>query len=170
MNIKIDFPKNITANSLHKVSTQYSTSEELSALGDGRLVVAWDEPKDEENPPIRFYGFLEEILFKSNCSVKYGVFCPRSRCTLHFGRVKLVQELACPKVYYNDGVLQGVGHLVGIKEYYSETFDKHIEGRVRVAPWNETAYRTVDVGHLTFVENIPLGLTKKDDEETDNVH
>lgn len=171
MNIKIDFPKNITARSLYKDANRYSTIEELNALVHGRLVVAWDTSTTiYEDSPIRFYGFLEEILFSSDCSVKYRVFCPECGSTLHFDKVKFVQELACPKVYYNDGELQGVGHLIGIKECFDENSDKHIECRVRVAPWSETSYRTVGVDQLTFVENIPLGLTKKDDEETDNVH
>lgn len=170
MRIKINFPKNITAKSLYKDATQYSTIEELQALTRGRLVVAWDTSTNEDSP-IRFYGFLEEILYNSECSVKYSVYCPDCGSTLHFDKVKVVQELACPKIYYNDGKLQGVGTLVGIKEsFLGENSDQHIECCVRVAPWSETSYLTVGVDQLTFVENIPLGLTKKDDEEADNVH
>lgn len=170
MRIKINFPKNITAKSLYKDATQYSTIEEINALTYGRLVVAWDTPTNEDSP-IRFYGFLEEVLFSSDCSVKYSVFCPDCGSTLHFDKVEFVQELACPKVYYNDGELQGVGTLVGIKEsFLGENSDHHIDCRVRVAPWSETCYRTVGLDQLTFVENIPLGITKKDDEEADSVH
>jgi len=169
MIIKLDFPKNITANSLYKAATKYTTLEELNALADGRLVVAWDTPINEE-PPIRFYGFLEEIFFSSDGSVKYRVFCPACGDTFRFDTVKVVQELACPKVYYNDGELQGVGTLVGIKEsFVGENADQRIDCRVRVAPWSETVYRTVGVDQLTFVENIPLGITKKDEKEIDNV-
>lgn len=170
MRIKINFPKNITARSLYKNTDLYSTIEEIHALKHGRLVVAWDAPTNDADP-IRFYGFLEEVLFSSDCSVKYSVFCPACGSTLHFDRVKFVQELACPKVYYNDGELQGVGTLVGIKEsFLGENSDQHIECRVRVAPWSETCYRTVGLDQLTFVENVPLGITEKDDEEADNVH
>lgn len=173
MRIKLNFPKNITARSLYKDATQYTTVEELNALAHGRLVVAWDTPTNEDTP-FRFYGFLEEILFSSvgpEGSVRYNVFCPDCGSTLHFDNVKVVQELACPKVYYNDGELQGVGTLVGIKEsFLGENADLHIDCRVRVAPWSETIYRTVGVDQLTFVENIPLGITKKDDKEIDNVH
>ena len=170
MRIKLIFPKNITAKSLYKDATQYTTVEELNALTHGRLVVAWDTPT-KDNDPTRFYGFLEEILFSSDGSVMYNVFCPECDCTLHFDNVKVVQELACPKVYYNDGELQGVGTLVGIKEsFLGENSDQHIECSVRVAPWSETCYRTVGLDQLTFVENIPLGITKKDDKEIDNVH
>lgn len=169
MRIKINFPKNITAKSLYKDADLYSTIEELHALVYGRLVVAWDTPTNEDSP-IRFYGFIEEVLFSSEGSVKYSVFCPDCGSTLHFDRVKFVQELACPKVYYNDGELQGVGTLVGIKELFlGKNSDQHIECRVRVAPWSVTSYRTVGVDQLTFVENIPMGLTKKDDKEADNV-
>lgn len=169
MRIKLKFPKNITAKSLYKDATQYSTLEELEALTHGRLVVAWDTPTNEDSPHW-FYGFLEEILFSSDCSIKYSVFCPDCGSTLHFDNVKVVQELACPKVYYNDGKLQGVGTLVGIKESsLGETADQYIHCRVRVAPWSESTYRTVGVEQLTFVENIPLGITKKDDKEADNV-
>ena len=97
MRIKLNFPKNITAKSLYKDATQYTTLEELNALEHGRLVVAWDTPTNEDSP-IRFYGFLKEILFSSDGSV---------------------------------------------------------------APWSETVYRTVGVDQLTFVENIPLGITEK---------
>lgn len=170
MRIKLNFPKNITAKSLYKDANRYTTLEELNALAYGRLVVAWDTPTNDETP-IRFYGFLEEILFSSESSVRYSVFCPDCGGTLHFDKVKVVQELACPKVYYNDGELQGVGTLVGIKEsFLGENADSHIDCRVRVAPWSETIYRTVGVDQLTFVENIPLGITKKDDKEADNVH
>lgn len=170
MRIKLKFPKNITANSLYKDATRYTTVEELHALAHGRLVVAWDTPTND-NTPIRFYGFLKEILFSSDGSVKYRVFCPECDSTFHFDNVKFVQELACPKVYYNDGELQGVGTLVGIKEsFLDKNADQRIDCRVRVAPWSETIYRTVGVDQLTFVENIPLGITEKDDKESDNVH
>ena len=173
MKIKLNFPKNITANSLHKDATQYTTADELNALGHGRLVVAWDTPTND-NTPIRFYGFLEEIVFSSvgpEGSVKYKVFCPECNYTLHFNNVKVVQELACPKVYYNDGESQGVGTLVGIKEsFHGENSDQYIECSVRVAPWSGNVYLIMGLDQLTFVENIPLGLTKKDDEEAENVH
>lgn len=170
MRIKINFPKNITAKSLHKHATLYSTIEEINALTYGRLVVAWDTPTNEDSP-FRCYGFLEEILFSSDGSVKYRVFCPECADTFRFDTVEFVQELDCPKVYYNDGALQGVGTLVGIKEsFLGENLDQHIECRVRVAPWSETCYRTVGLDQLTFVENIPLGITEKDEKEADNVH
>lgn len=173
MRIKVNFPENIKAKSLYKAATKYTTLEELNALADGRLVVAWDTPKDEDSP-IRFYGFLKEILFSSDGSVKYRVFCPgydMTLMTLHFDNVKVVEEFACPKVYYNDGELQGVGNLVGIKEesFPGKNDDQRIACRVRVAPWSETVYRTVGVDQLTFVENIPLGITEKDEKEIDNV-
>lgn len=169
MRIKLNFPKSITANSLCKGATTYTTLEELNALAHGRLVVAYDTPTNEDSP-IRFYGFLKEILFSSDGSVKYRVFCPACRDTFRFDTVKVVQELACPKVYYNDGELQGVGTLVGIKESsLDKNADQRIECRLRVAPWSETAYRTVGVDQLTFVENIPLGITEKDEKETDDV-
>lgn len=180
MRIKINFPKNITAKSLYKDATRYTNIEEINTLTHGRLVVAWDTPTNDDTP-IRFYGFLEEILFSSDCSVKYSVFCPDCGSTLHFDNVKFVKEVACPKVYYNDGELQGVGTLVGIKEsvgnligvkesFLGENSDQHIECRVRLAPWSENCYRTVGLDQLTFVENIPLGLIKKDEKEADNVH
>lgn len=173
MRIKLNFPKNIKAKSLYKDATQYTTVEELNALAYGRLVVAWDTPTNEDSP-VRFYGFLEEILFSSQGSegsVRYSVFCPGCGSTLHFDKVKVVQELACPKVYYNDGELQGVGTLVGIKEesFPGKNADRHIGCRVRVAPWSETVYRTVGVDQLTFAENIPLGITEKDEKEIDKV-
>lgn len=166
MRIKLSFPKNITANSLCKVATRCTTAEELNALADGRLVVAYDTPTNDETP-IRFYGFLKEILFSSDSSVKYRVFCPTCGDTFRFDTVKVVQELDCPKVYYNDGKLQGVGLLVGIKESFHT--DRRIDCRVRVAPWSDPIYRTMGVDQLTFVENIPLGITEKDEKEIDNV-
>ena len=170
MRTKFNFPKNITANSLCKAATKYTTVEELNALEHGRLVVTWDTPTNEDSP-IMFYGFLKEILFSSDGSVTYRVFCPTCGDTFRFDTVKVVQELACPKVYYNDGELQGVGTLVGIKEsFLGENAEQHIKCRVRVAPWSENSYRTVGVDQLTFVENIPLGIAKKDDEEAVNVH
>ncbi len=169
MRIKLNFPKNITAKSLYKDATRYSTAEELNALADGRLVVAWDTPKNEDSP-IRFYGFLKEILFSSDGSVKYRVFCPHCGDTFRFDTVKVVQELSCPKVYYNDGELQGVGTLVGIKESsLGKNADQHIYCRIRVVPYSENVYRIVGVDQLTFMENIPLGITEKDEKETDNV-
>lgn len=165
MRIKLNFPKNITANSLYKDATQYTNLEELNALKHGRLVVAWDE-----DSPVRFYGFLKEIRFSSDGSVKYRVFCPACGDTFRFDTVMVVQELDCPKVYYNDGELQGVGTLIGIKEsFLGKNADQRIDCRVRVAPWSETVHRTVGVDQLTFVENIPLGITEKDEKETDNV-
>lgn len=169
MRIKLNFPRTIKAKSLYKDATQYTTVEEIHALKQGHLVVAWDTSTNDDTPN-RFYGFLEKILFSSDGSVMYNVFCPECDCALHFDNVKVVQELACPKVYYNDGELQGVGTLVGIKEsFLGENADRHIDCRVRVAPWSETIYRTVGVDQLTFVENIPLGITEKDEKEIDNV-
>lgn len=170
MKTKLNFPKNITANSLCKAATQYTTVEELHALEQGRLVVAWDIPTNEDIDPIRFYGFLKEILFSSDGSVQYKVFCPACGDTFRFDNVEVVQELSCPKVYYNDGESLGVGTLIGIKEsFLGENADRHIDCLVRVAPWSETIYRTVGVDQLTFVENIPLGITEKDEMEIDNV-
>ena len=170
MRTKLKFPKNITAKSLYKDSTRCTTVEEIHALELGRLVVAWDTPT-KDNDPIRFYGFLEEILFSSDGSVRYSVFCPECAMTLHFDNAKVVQEFACPKVYYNDGELQGVGTLVGIKEsFLGKNADSHIDCFVRVAPWSETNYRTMGVDQLTFVENIPLGISEKADKEIDDVH
>ena len=170
MRTKFKFPKNITAKSLYKDATQYTTLEEIKALAHGRLVVAWDTPTND-NEPIRFYGFLEEILFSSDDSIKYSVICPDCGSTLHFDKVNFVREISCPTVYYNDGEVQGIGTLVGIKEsFLGETADQYIQCRVRVVPWSENIYRTVGVDQLTFVENIPLGITKKDDKEADNVH
>ena len=169
MRIKLNFPKNITATSLYKDAEQYTTVEEIHALKQGRLVVAWDTPTNDETP-FRYYGFLEEILFSSDGSVKYRVFCPACRDTFRFDTIKVVHELACPKVYYNDGESQGVGILVGIKEsFLGENSDPHIECCVHVAPWSENYYRIVGVDQLTFVENIPLGITEKAEKETDNV-
>lgn len=179
MRIKLNFPKNITAKSLYKAATKYTTLEELKALEDGRLVVAWDTPMNDETPSstFRYYGFLEEILFSSDGSVKYRVFCPACEDTYRFDTVKVVKELFCPTVFYNDGESQGVGTLVGIKESFEgcgllhgETADRRINCRVRVAPWSETVYRTFGVDQLTFVENIPLGITVKDEKESDDVH
>ena len=173
MRTKFKFPKNITAKSLYKDATRYTTLDEIKALEHGRLVVAWDTPTNEDSPHW-FYGFLEEILFSSEGpegSVKYRVFCPESDWTLPFDNVNFVREISCPTVYYNDGEVQGVGTLVGIKEsFLGETADQYIQCRVRVVPWSENIYRTVGVDQLTFVENIPLGITKKDDKEADNVH
>lgn len=167
---KFDFPKNITAKSLYKDTTLYSTIEEINALGHGHLVVAWDTPITDD-APFRFYGFLEEILFDSEGSIKYSIFCPDCGNTLHFDKVSFVRDNACPKVYYNDGGLQGVGRLIGIKEtFIGENADQHIVCYVRVAPGPEASYHIVGADQLTFVENIPLGITKKDDKEADNVH
>lgn len=169
MRIKLNFPKNITASSLCKAATKYTTVEELNALEHGRLVVAYDTPKNDDLA-IRYYGFLKEILFSSDGSVQYRVFCPACGDTFRFDMVKVVQELDCPKVYYNDGKLQGVGTLVGIKESsLDKNADQRIDCRVRVAPWSDNVYRTVGVDQLTFVENIPLGITEKDEKEIDNV-
>lgn len=169
MRIKLDFPKNITAKSLYKDATRYTTLEEINALADGRLVVAWDTSTNEDST-FRYYGFLKEILFSSDGSVKYRVFCPACGDTFRFDTVTVVQEHACPKVYYNDGKLQGVGTLVGIKEsFLGETAGQRIDCLLRVSSLSETVYRTVGVDQLTFVENIPLGITEKDEKETDNV-
>ena len=169
MRIKLNIPTNITATSLYKDAVRYTTLEEINALAHGRLVVAWDTPTND-NEPIRFYGFLEEIRFSSEGSVKYRVFCPEANWTLPFDNVKFVQELSCPTVYYNDGEVQGIGTLVGIKEsFLGNNADQYIQCSVRVLPWSETIHRIVGVDQLTFVENIPLGITKKDDKEADNV-
>lgn len=165
MEIKLNFPNTITAKALAKNSNRYTTPEELGALNDGRLVVAWDTPKGDDTP-VKFYGFLNKISFDSNGSVRYEVFCPADGYTLTFDTVEVVEELSCPKVYYNDGELQGVGHLVGmLKPIRGENADRHTGCRVRVAPWSENHYRTVEVDQITFVENITLGIAKEADND-----
>lgn len=165
MEIKLNFPETITAKALDKNSNSYSSKEEeLGALREGRLVVAYDTPKDDDTP-VKFYGFLNKIIYDSNGSTRYEVFCPVSGCTLTFDTVKVVEELACPKIYFNDGEWQGVGHLVGmLKPTYGENTDCHIWCRIRVKPWDEEQYCRVRVDKITFVENITVGIVK----ETDN--
>lgn len=166
MEIKLNFPKTITAHALAKNSVRYSDQEEeLGALKEGRLVVAYDTPKDDDDTPVKFYGFLNKIIYDSNGSVSYEVFSPTGGCTLTFDTVKVVEELACPKIYFNDGEWQGVGHLVGmLKPTYGENPDCHTWCRIRVTPWDEEHYCKVRVDQITFVENITVGIVK----ETDN--
>lgn len=162
MEIKLNFPNTITAKALAKNSIRYSTSEELGALKEGRLVVAYDTPKDDDTP-VKFYGFLSKIIFDSNGSVRYEVFCPDVGCTLTFDTVKVVEELACPKIYFNDGEWQGVGHLVGmLKSTSGDKTGCPIYCRIRVAPWSEEHYCTVKVDKIAFVENITVGIVKED--------
>ena len=165
MEIKLNFPNTITANALAKNAVRYNASEELGALKYGRLVVAYDTPKDDDIP-VKFYGFLNKITYDSNGSIRYEVFCPTGGCTLTFDNVEFVEELACPKVYFNDGEWQGVGHLVGmLKPTRGENTDCHIYCRIRVAPWSEEHYCTVKVDQITFVENITVGIVKEADND-----
>lgn len=161
MEIKLNFPNTITAKDLAKNAVSYSTSEELGALKEGRLVVAYDTPKDDDTP-VKFYGFLDKITYDSNGSIRYEVFCPDAGCTITFDTVKVVEELACPKIYFNDGEWQGVGHLVGmLKPTRGENTDCHTCCRIRVTPWSEEHYCTVKVDQITFVENITVGIVKE---------
>lgn len=161
MEIELNFPNTITAKALAKNSIRYSAPEELGALKEGRLVVAYDTPKDDDSP-VMFYGFLNKISFDSNGSIRYEVFCPNGGCTLTFDTVKVVEELACPKIYFNDGEWQGVGHLVGmLKPTRGDNTDCHIYCRIRVEPWSEEHYCTVKVDQITFVENITVGIVKE---------
>lgn len=166
MEIKLNFP-DITANALAKNSVHYSDrDEELGALREGRLVVAYDTPKDDDDIPVKFYGFLNKIIYDSNGSTRYEVFCPTGGCTLTFDNMEVVEELACPKIYYNDGKLQGVGHLVGmLKPIRGENTDRHTGCRIRVAPWDEERYCTVTVDQITFVDNITVGIVKEADND-----
>ena len=167
MEIKLNFPDTITANALSKNSVHYSDrDEELGALSEGRLVVAYDNPKDNDDTPVKFYGFLNKIIYDSNGSVRYEVFCPNGGCTLTFDTALVVEELACPKIYYIDGELQGVGHLVGmLKPIRGENTDRHTGCRIRVAPWDEERYCTVTVDQITFVDNITVGIVKEADND-----
>ena len=166
MEIKLNFPDTITANALSKNSVDYSAQEELGALKRGRLVVAYDTPKDNDNTPVKFYGFLNKIICDSNGSINYEVFSPTCGLNLTFDTIEVVEELACPKIYYNDGELQGVGHLVGmLKPISGENTDCHIYCRIRVLPWDEERYRTVKVDQITFVDNITVGIVKEADND-----
>lgn len=165
MEIKLNFPDTITANALSKNSVHYSASEELGALKEGRLVVAYDTPKDDDDTPVKFYGFLNKIIYDSNGSVNYEVFCPTGGCTLTFDNMEVVEELACPKIYYNDGELQGVGHLVGMMKPIRGENTRHTGCRIRVAPWSDNHYRTVTVDQITFVDNITVGIVKEADND-----
>lgn len=161
MEIKLNFPNTITAKALAKNAVRYTASEGVGALKYGRLVVAYDTPKDDDTP-VKFYGFLNKIIYDSNGSIRYEVFCPTGGCTLTFDTVDVVEELACPKIYYNDGELQGVGHLIGmLKPTRGENTDCHIYCCIRVAPWSEEHYCTVKVDQITFVENITVGIVKE---------
>ena len=164
MEIKLNFPDTITAKALAKNSIRYSSQEEeYGALREGRLVVAYDTPKDDDIH-VKFYGFLDKIIYDSNRSIRYEVFCPNGGCTLTFETVEVVEELACPKVYYNDGELQGVGHLVGmLKPTRGENTGCHTWCRIRVTPLDEERYRSVRVDQITFVENITVGIVKEAD-------
>ena len=161
MEIELNFPDTITANALAKHAVRYTTSEELGALKEGRFVVAYDTPKDDDIP-VKFYGFLNKITYDSNGSIRYEVYCPTCGYNITFDTVYVVEELACPKIYYNDGKLQGTGHLVGmLKPTNGKNTDCHIYCRIRVVPWDEERYYTVKVDQLTFVENITVGIVKE---------
>lgn len=163
MEIKLNFPNTITAKALAKNAVRYDAQEDLNALREGRLVVAYDTPKDDD-APVKFYGFLNKIIFDSNGSVRYEVFCPDAGCNLTFDTMKVVEELACPKIYFNDGEWQGVGHLVGmLKPTYGENTDCHIYCRIRIEPLSEEHYCRVKVDQITFVENITVGIVKEAD-------
>ena len=165
MELKLNFPNTITANALSKNSVQYRSPEELGALKRGRLVVAYDTPKDDDTP-VKFYGFLNKISFDSNGSIRYEVFCPDGGCNLTFETVLVVEELGCPKIYYKDGELQGVGHLVGmLKPISGENTDRHTLCRIRISPWDEERYCAVTVDHITFLDNITLGIVKEADND-----
>ena len=163
MEIKLNFPNTITAKALAKNTIRYSHSEELGPLKNGRLVVAYDTPEDDDIY-VKFYGFLDKIIYDSNGSIRYEVFCPNSGCTLIFDTVEVVEELAGPKVYYNDGECQGVGHLIGmLKPTHGENTDCHTYCRIRIAPWSVEHYCTMRVDQITFVENITVGIVKDAD-------
>ena len=164
MEIKLNFPDTITANALSKNSVHYSAPEELGALKEGRLVVAYDTPKNDDTP-VKFYGFLNKIIYDSNGSIRYEVFCPTGGCTLTFDNMEVVEELACPKIYYNDGELQGTGHLVGMLKPIRGENTPHTGCRIRVAPWDVVRYRTVTVLQITFVDNITVGIVKEADND-----
>ena len=165
MEIKLNFPNTIIANTLAKNSSRYSPDEERVALRDGRLVVAYDTLKDDAIP-VKFYGFLDKITYDSNGSTSYEVFWPTGGCILTFDNVDVVEELACPKIYYNDGEWQGVGHLIGmLKPTRGEVTDCHIYCRIRVAPWSEEHYCTVKVDQITFVDNITVGIVEVADKD-----
>ena len=131
----------------------------VAAVNMHRLVVAWDNPADEESHPNYWLGFLSSTSFNGKSS-RYGVYPANTSTnfsgTLEFDNIAVIDDEHCPKVFFNNGVHQAIGYLVGAEP----TADgKDWCCSIRVAPFKtECRYNSALASACTEVESIKLGI------------
>lgn len=128
----------------------------FEALKENRLVAAFDKPKDDE-APVYLLGFLKSATFTAD-EVKFGVAVISTNGDLFdatFDSIKYVPTFECPKVFFDNGARQNIGHFIG----FSET-----EGAlVGIPPFDNYSTDRCALDSMCFCSDIPLGVSGKEE-------
>lgn len=128
----------------------------FDTLKENHLVAAFDQPKGDEEP-VYLLGFLKSATFTAN-GVKYDVAVISTNgdlFTATFDSIKYIPDFECPKVFFNNGTRQNIGHFIGLSE---------TEGAlVRVPPFGTYTTDRCALDSMCFCSDIPLGVSVKED-------
>ena len=171
MNIQVP---NLNANNLAKhapVDSVMTTELALKLLETNHLVVAWDNTQDDETP-FYYCGYLSKVSYSSenkrgNKTVYTIQVCTGTSISgahLDFDHIAPVDDKSCPKVFYNDGKSQSVGHLIGLRSSGLDDQDCII----LVPPFDKKLLMTVPQSKVVFTDNIKLGLAVREEEAKEN--
>lgn len=151
----------ITAKKVKKFAVEPTNIDDsIEAVNKRRLVVAWDNPKNEEDSPNYWLGFLSAVTFNGQ-SPRYSVRPANTASnfsgSVEFDKVAVIADEDCPKVFFNNGVCQSVGYLVSAEP---TTDGSDWCCSIRVAPFRtECRYNSALASACTEVETIQLGIS-----------
>lgn len=155
--INIKLPKSFlnTRNIAKKSELVVEKATIFDALKENHLVTAFDKPKGDEEP-VYLLGFLKSATFTAD-GVKFEVAVISTNGDLFdatFDSIQYVPDFECPKVFFNNGTRQNIGHFIGLSE---------TEGAlVRVPPFGTYTTDRVGLESMCFCSDIPLGVSNKE--------
>ena len=129
----------------------------FKAIEEHHLVVCYDEPQNEDYPPMYSIGFLKSARFTSE-GVRFEVFVVGcgGMFTAEYERIKYVADCDCPKVFFKNGTRQNIGNIIGLTDNGEDSV-----ALVRVPPFDQYSTDQCSVKEMVFTENIELGITEK---------
>lgn len=165
--MKLKFPATLNATKLAKVAVSDAGLDDLiKNLEVHHLVVCWDDPKDPEEEPIKYWGFLNKVTFDGQTR-KYEILkccLDGDMYTVDYDHIQFVLDVYCPSVFYKNCCHQSIGNMIGLKTIRSDKGDKYV-AVIRELPLRDTRMcEYCEVENVVFTNDIKLGIVVKPDE------